>query len=426
MTNEDINKWLNDELPESESAQMTDDIMAELKEFRLKQAFKQRLEAQRRQRIWINRTIVAAVILIALALLAYFWWLNQQSVSSQNVPSNTYGFTDKPIAEQKSLDSTEPKNDDFIQKNKDNKPILVDSTLTSTPNAPFNPPSFIQKPAQTALPTIKPFAKPPIDTEYVYMTSSEKRPVYFYTSAENVKDTFTILDLSKEKLTEIPPSVFPYTQLKILLLNRNQLAFLSKDIAKLTHLEQLDASRNKLTALPEAFTQLMELKSLNLETNKLKALPNDIGQLSNLKILNLESNKLTSLPQSIGQLTQLTELNVSDNLLNTLPNEWHQLSNLATLNLNQNELKELPNDIYNLANLTVLNANHNKIWKINTTIGNLKNLKTLDLSHNYLRQLPKEIANLKNLIYLDLRENHFDFDEIRRIKMLLPNCQVDH
>jgi Leucine-rich repeat (LRR) protein len=48
----------------------------------------------------------------------------------------------------------------------------------------------------------------------------------------------------------------------------------------------------------------------------------------------------------------------------------------------------------------------------------------LDLSRNQLKTLPKEIAELKNLQCLDLRENPISDKEKKKIRKLLPKCNI--
>lgn len=101
----------------------------------------------------------------------------------------------------------------------------------------------------------------------------------------------TVIDLSGQRLTKIPESVFKQTQLK-----------------------QLDLSFNQLTGAPQAEIRLLQnLTSLNLSNNQLTGLPAELGQLKNLETLDVSNNKLTGLPLELGNLTQLRVLDVSGN-----------------------------------------------------------------------------------------------------------------
>jgi Leucine-rich repeat (LRR) protein len=48
----------------------------------------------------------------------------------------------------------------------------------------------------------------------------------------------------------------------------------------------------------------------------------------------------------------------------------------------------------------------------------------LNLSCNQLKTLPKEIGELKNLQCLDLRENPISDKEKKKIRKLLPKCNI--
>lgn len=452
MNIDDFNKWLNEELEESESEKITENIMADLKEYRQKEEFKQRLKAQRERRDLIKKGLIAGAFLVAIGILIYMLSQNSKTVAPNQMPTQTPIEAVKPIAEQPQTPENVPTRDSLVFNAKNNrlneKTIVLDKT-SGTIAPPQYSENEVEKPNRQKLSEPITFVRPPIDTEYIYLTSSERRPVYFYTTTENERDTFTTLDLSKEKLTEIPAKVFPYTQLKVLLLNKNQLKNVSNNIAQLVHLEQLDLSKNKLTVLPKALTELANLVFLNLDENKLTALPTDIGQLKQLTTLRVHSNKLAVLPESIGQLSRLTDLDLGDNAIRVLPKEIGQLSNLKLLNLNFNVLiavpteikqlknlenlnlsfnniKEFPLEICELSNLTALDFQNNRLWQLPKEIGQLKNLKTLDLSKNMIVRLPKEMRELKNLTYLNLKETIMDYEEIEKIRRWLPKCRIDY
>ena len=60
----------------------------------------------------------------------------------------------------------------------------------------------------------------------------------------------------------------------------------------LTHLIELDLSKNRLTELPQDFGNLNKLVKLDLYGNQLKTLPITFGQLNKLKWLDLKGNPL--------------------------------------------------------------------------------------------------------------------------------------
>ena len=105
----------------------------------------------------------------------------------------------------------------------------------------------------------------------------------------------------------------------ILQANSQWLTSVPNALSKLKKLTLLDLSGNKLTSLPP-LGKMGNLQTLNIFNNQLTSLPNDIGYLRKLNpILNLSNNRLTSLPVSIGDLIQLTKIDVSMNNTQTYP-----------------------------------------------------------------------------------------------------------
>ncbi len=256
------------------------------------------------------------------------------------------------------------------------------------------------------------------------------------------------LDLSKNKLEEIPSEVFEYTQLKILLLNNSEITNLPSEIKKLTNLIYLNLTFNQLTSLPPEIENLINLSELYLCINQFEDLPNEIGSLTNLTTLNICENQLTSLPLEIGSLTNLTFLDLQSNVLTSLPPEIGNLKNLIYLNLSYNRLTSLPleigglleltgldlqynnlatlpSEIGNLKNLIYLDLSYNKLTSLPLEIGNLLKLKELDFQHNELTDLPSEITSLTNLIELYLGINNFSKKEKNNIKEYLPDCYIN-
>ncbi|KAE8750982.1 hypothetical protein FOCC_FOCC002410 [Frankliniella occidentalis] len=101
------------------------------------------------------------------------------------------------------------------------------------------------------------------------------------------------LDLSMSGITEVPV----------------------KDIASIKKATVLDLSDNQLTLLPPTFSSLTHLVELDLSKNMLQELPESFGNLINLKRLDLYGNKLTHLPLSFCHLKALRWLDLKNNPL---------------------------------------------------------------------------------------------------------------
>jgi internalin A len=215
----------------------------------------------------------------------------------------------------------------------------------------------------------------------------------------------TWLNLSENQLTTVPATIGQLRNLTKLSLSKNQLTTVPAEIGQLTNLTKLSLSKNQLTTVPAEIGQLTNLTELWLYENQLTTVPAEIWQLTNLTELYLYGNQLTTVPAAIGNLTNLTRLDLSKNQLTTVPAEIGQLTNLTKLSLYGNQLTTVPAEIGQLTNLTKLSLNENQLTTVPAEIGQLTNLTELYLYGNQLTKLPPGIWQLTNLTVLDLNKN---------------------
>ena len=159
------------------------------------------------------------------------------------------------------------------------------------------------------------------------------------------------LNLSRNRLVQIPPVVFLLTSLRELQLSRNQLRDLEGGIGRLSRLRGLYASRNFIERLPEDIGGLHELRTLNVRNNRLTHLPDEIFNLSRLDELDISENSIRSLSPLISMLQVLRNFYISGNDLRMLPDEIGLLPAIESLAISGNQLTTLPPTISKLQNL---------------------------------------------------------------------------
>lgn len=88
-----------------------------------------------------------------------------------------------------------------------------------------------------------------------------------------------------------------------------------RELAAFPKATVVDLSCNNITSLPPEFCNLTHLVKVDLSKNQLSRLPDDLGNLVNLQHLDLYDNKLSVLPVSFSQLRSLKWLDLKDNPL---------------------------------------------------------------------------------------------------------------
>lgn len=144
------------------------------------------------------------------------------------------------------------------------------------------------------------------------------------------KETLEILDLSKNKLSELPKNFNEFQKLKI--------AFFSE---------------NEFEVFPEVLRDCPSLTMIGFKSNRLKKIPENAFP-KDLQWLILTDNKLDQLPESIGLCTKLQKCALAGNKLNSLPVSMRDCRNLELLRVSANELQEIPFWLLNLPKLAWL------------------------------------------------------------------------
>ncbi|XP_057815085.1 plant intracellular Ras-group-related LRR protein 7 [Cryptomeria japonica] len=178
----------------------------------------------------------------------------------------------------------------------------------------------------------------------------------------------------------------------------------------------LDMTHNKLVEIPLEIGSLANLQRLIVSENLLERLPITLGKLQSLKVLALDDNRLTTLPDELGLLVRLERLSVSSNSLISLPETIGSLRNLMQLNVSSNHLKFLPESIGSCFSLEELLANGNSIEDLPLSLCRLANLKSLSLSNNHISQLPQNLlSDCTSLQSILLHENPISMEQFQQM-----------
>jgi len=172
----------------------------------------------------------------------------------------------------------------------------------------------------------------------------------------------TRLDLS-DGLTEFPREVFDLADtLEILNLSGNRLADLPDDLPRLRKLKILFCSQNEFRHVPPVIGQCEELGMIAFKSNRIETV--EEGSLPEaLRWLILTDNRIARLPASIGKCKPLQKLMLAGNLLEHLPDEMAACVNLELVRLAANRFQSLPDWLFTLPRLSWLAYSGNPICR---------------------------------------------------------------
>jgi hypothetical protein len=161
------------------------------------------------------------------------------------------------------------------------------------------------------------------------------------------------LDLSCG-LTELPPEVFDLADtLEVLNLTGNRLHELPPDLGRLQRLKIVFCSSNDFTHLPESLGDCPALEMVGFKANRIQQVP-AAALPPKLRWLILTDNAIEQLPAELGQRPALQKLMLAGNLLDALPPGLANAQRLELLRLSANRFTELPGWLTELPRLAWL------------------------------------------------------------------------
>ena len=192
-------------------------------------------------------------------------------------------------------------------------------------------------------------------------------------------NSLTNLNISKNKLKEIPQCITDIPSLKILDVSSNEISVLPQFLSCLKHLEEINISYNKFNEIPPHISNMEKLRRIHCAYNTITQFPQVLIDMK-ITSFNVAGNQLDNFPTHIPNMQMLSQLIISDNSIRTIPDLCKELVNLQILDLHNNKISELPSGMFaKMTKLTKINALNNPLKSI-PAIDKLPQLKVLLVS----------------------------------------------
>ncbi len=234
------------------------------------------------------------------------------------------------------------------------------------------------------------------------------------------------LDLSYKKIEpKAYEKLHKLKDLQALKLGSNELTDYPKDFENLTNLVYFASYNNKLTAFPPNLRPFGLLYYLELQHTKIDSIPAQIAFLNKLQSFKFGNTDDTlSLPTTLNFLKNLKDVSIENCVMDSFPKQLFKVTTLNFLNLSNTNTHYLTKHFERFQNLEILIIENNPLATIPFDIYKAQKLRLISLRGNKITKLPDSISQLENLTLLDLRGNPMDKEEIEKLKILLPGCEI--
>ena len=146
----------------------------------------------------------------------------------------------------------------------------------------------------------------------------------------DLADSLEILNLTGNRLSELPDDLDRLYKLRVLFCSDNRFTRLPESVGRCPALEVVGFKSNRIEQVsPAALPR--RLRALILTDNCISALPEALGDCPELQKLMLAGNRLHELPQRLARCQKLELLRIAANQLQTLPDWLLHLPRLAWL-----------------------------------------------------------------------------------------------
>ena len=191
------------------------------------------------------------------------------------------------------------------------------------------------------------------------------------------------LDLSCG-LSELPEEIFALADtLEVLNLSGNRLRELPHQLTRLHKLQVLFASDNDFEVLPEVLGDCPALHMVGFKANRIADVP-AAALPPALRWLTLTDNAIGRLPAELGQRPALQKLMLAGNRLQVLPDSLQQAHRLELLRISANRLTEVPGWLTELPRLSWLALAGNAMGWVGPAGSELPGMAWHDLTHGPL------------------------------------------
>ncbi|XP_074036233.1 leucine rich repeat containing flyers-cup [Leptinotarsa decemlineata] len=173
----------------------------------------------------------------------------------------------------------------------------------------------------------------------------------------------TSVDLCKNKFHNVPSGLLLLSdRLTELNLSSNRLCELPDFLSDLTMLKFLDLSKNQLNSLPENFSKMVFLRELVLNNNKFTKIPSCVFDMVGLEILLIKENGVEEISiEGLKLLKRLATLDLSNNNIHVVPPELGNMTQLRCLELKGNPFRQPRYAILEQGTDTILSYLRDKI-----------------------------------------------------------------